>query len=235
MDHLERRQQRLNAQNGKPDIRPGRPIVLPSTHGNSPHNMQQRYQDAMTTVAKHGEPDLFITIINFNPAWQEITNNLRPNQNWRNSLLLLTRVFWQCLENIVLDLWENSILGRSLAMIHVIEFQKRGLPHTHLVLTFKQDDRFRDAADVDSIISAEIPSRQQFPLLHETISNQMMHGPCGQDNPNCRCMVNNRCSKNFPFPFCDETKKMFGDIHSINVDRTVALSTNRFLVEGWLL
>ena len=86
-----------------------------------------------------------------------------------------------------------------------MEFQKRGLPHAHLVLTFEQDDRLRDAADVDSIISAEILSCQQFHLLHETISNQMMHGPCGPDNPNYPCMVNNRCSKNFPFPFCDKT------------------------------
>ena len=90
-------------------------------------------------------------------------------------------------------------------MIHVIEFQKQGLPHAHLVLTFLQDDRLQDAADMDSIISAKIPSCQQFFLLHETISGQMMHSSCGQDKPNCPCMVNNRCSKNFPILFCDET------------------------------
>ena len=64
-------------------------------------------------------------------------------------------------------------------MIHV-KFQKWGLPHAHLVLTFEQEDRLWRTADMDSIISAEIPSRQQFPLLHETISNQMMHSPCGK-------------------------------------------------------
>ena len=139
MDHLERRQQRLNAQNGNADVRPGRPVVLPSTHRNSPRNMQQRYQDAMTIVAKYGKPGLFITIT-CNPAWPETTNNLQPNQSWRDSPHLVTRVFWQYLQNIVLDLWENGILGRSVAMFHVIEFQKRGLPHAHLVLTFEQDD-----------------------------------------------------------------------------------------------
>ena len=123
MDHLERRQQRLNAQNGNADVRPGRPVVLPSTHRNSPRNMQQRYQDAMTIVAKYGKPDLFITIT-CNLAWPEITNNLQPNQSWHDSLHLVTRVFQQYLQNIVLDLWENGILGRSLAMIHVMEFQK---------------------------------------------------------------------------------------------------------------
>lgn len=32
-------------------------------------------------------------------------------------------------------------------------------------------------------VSAEKPSQQQFSLLHKTISNQMMHDPCSQENP----------------------------------------------------
>ena len=101
----------------------------------------------------------------------------------------------------MLDHWENGILGISLAMIHLIEFQKPDLPHIHLVLTFEQGDRLWDAAKVESIISAEIPSCQQFPILRETIPNQMIH----QDNPNCSFMVNNTCNKKIPFSFCNET------------------------------
>ena len=48
-------------------------------------------------------------------------------------------VFQQYLQNVVLDLWENGILSRSLAMIHIIEFQKCGLPHAHLVLTLSSN------------------------------------------------------------------------------------------------
>ncbi|XP_023755290.1 uncharacterized protein LOC111903764 [Lactuca sativa] len=33
----------------------------------------------------------------------------------------------------------------------------------------------------------------------------MMHGPCGGDNPKCPCMIENKCSKNFPKPFLDHT------------------------------
>ena len=69
------------------------------------------------------------------------------------------KVFRQYPQNVVLDLWENSILDRSLAVINIIEFQKQGLPHVHLVLMFQLDNRLQDAADVDSIISAKIPSR----------------------------------------------------------------------------
>ena len=75
MDHLQRRQQHLNAQNDNADVRHDRPIVLPSFHRNSLGKIQQHYQDAMTIVAKYGKPDLFITIT-CNPAWPEITNNL---------------------------------------------------------------------------------------------------------------------------------------------------------------
>ena len=163
MDYLERRQQHLKAQNGNADFRPGRPVALPSTHRNSPHNMPQRYQDAMTIVNKYRKSDLFITIT-CNRAWPGITNNLRPNQSWHDSPHLVTRVFRQYLQNTVLDLGENGILGRSLAMIHVIEIQRRGLPHAHLVLTFEQDDRLRDAADVTLSFLPKYQVANSFPF-----------------------------------------------------------------------
>ena len=33
----------------------------------------------------------------------------------------------------------------------------------------------------------------------------MMHGPCGQLNPKCPCMVDGRCSKKFPKVFLEKT------------------------------
>ena len=30
------------------------------------------------------------------------------------------------------------------------------------------------------------------------ISNRMLHGPCGVDNPQAKCIVNGKCSKCFP-------------------------------------
>ena len=42
---------------------PGRPVVLPSSFSAGPRFMQQKYQDAMAIVTKHGKPDLFLTFI----------------------------------------------------------------------------------------------------------------------------------------------------------------------------
>ena len=41
--------------------------------------------------------------------------------------------------------------------------------------------------------------------MHEIVSKNLIHGPCGSYNPRCVCMENGRCKKNFPKDFCDET------------------------------
>ena len=202
-DHVQRRQNQQNQQNGG-DAAAGVPIVLPSTHQDSPRNMQQRYQDAMAIVTKYGKPDYFITMT-CNPQWPEIVRNLRPGQTALNAPHLVSRVFRQYLNAFISDLWENGVLGRGIARIHVIEFQKRGYPHAHILLTVRQEDKLRDAGDVDSVISAEIPNREELPLLWDTVSSSMMHGPCGADNPANVCMRGNECSKDFPKDFRDLT------------------------------
>ena len=79
-----------------------------------------------------------------------------------------------------------------------MEFQKRGLPHTHLLVWLAPEFKFRSPEDVDSIISAEIPDKHQDPIFFEIVSKFMMHGPCGAANPKAQCMEKNKCSKQFP-------------------------------------
>ena len=61
--------------------------------------------------------------------------NLRPGQIALNAPHLVSRVFRQYLNAFIIDLWENGVLGRGIARIDVIEFQKRGYPHAHILLT----------------------------------------------------------------------------------------------------
>ncbi|XP_074288946.1 uncharacterized protein LOC141614089 [Silene latifolia] len=101
-----------------------------------------------------------------------------------------------------------------LSVVYTIEFQKRGLPHAHIVLFLHREDKFPTAADVDKIISAEIPDPTTDPVLHSVVCEYMLHGPCGKAKPSCPCMVGGKCSKYYPKP-CTERTTVEGDGYPI--------------------
>lgn len=163
----------------------------------------------MALVRKFGKPSLFVTMT-CNPNWAEIQENLIkhngvPIQKAQDCPDLTARVFNLKLEAVLTLIKTHDILGRVVASCYVVEFQKRGLPHAHLVLILASHCTIDDIAIVDRIVSAEIPDISITPELHETVKAQMMHGPCGADNPNCPCMKDGVCSKGFPKPFVEET------------------------------
>ncbi|POM79458.1 LOW QUALITY PROTEIN: Helitron helicase-like protein [Phytophthora palmivora] len=100
---------------------------------------------------------------------------------------------------------DEGLLGIVAARIHVVEYQKRGLPHAHILLIMRPEDKPVTAEDVDRLTSAELPDKETHPELYETVISNMLHGPCGQQSPNCPCMKNGKCSKKFPKQFAEET------------------------------
>ncbi|EFN69710.1 hypothetical protein EAG_12641, partial [Camponotus floridanus] len=92
----------------------------------------------------------------------------------------------------------QKICGDVLVYVYVIEFQKRGLPHIHLLIILKQNYKIANAEIVDKFISAEIPDSNENKSLHNIVIKHMIHGSCGD------CLINNKCSKHFPKPFQSE-------------------------------
>ena len=45
--------------------------------------------------------------------------------------------------------------------MEVIEFQKRGLPHAHMLIILQQRHSVKSAEKVDQIVSAEIPPKHE--------------------------------------------------------------------------
>ena len=39
----------------------------------------------------------------------------------------------------------------------MIEFQRRGLPHAHILIVLREDDKLKTADHVDDIVCAELP------------------------------------------------------------------------------
>jgi hypothetical protein len=166
--------------------------------------MQQRYQDAMSIIRTHGKPDLFITFT-CNPAWIEIKRELKGKQKPCDRPELIARLFNIKLKALCDDLYKNQILGVTIAHIHVVEFQKRGLPHAHILICLDKKDKINNAFDVDKIVSAQIPDPLLHPLAYETVTKCLMHGPCGPAFPGSPCMVDGKCSKKFPKDLCEDT------------------------------
>lgn len=185
----------------------GKRIVLPASHTGSPRYMSARYQDAMAIVRKCGKPDLFITMT-CNPNWSEIVENVSPGESPSDRPDLCARVFRLKLEELKKDLKKCKVFGRVVAQIYVVEFQKMGLPHVHILLILCDSDKPRTPDDDDLFVCAEIPSKSN-PALRALVLKHMVHRPCGvHGNMNSPCIDDNgKCEKKFPKAFAPETKQ----------------------------
>nr|XP_017234917.1 PREDICTED: uncharacterized protein LOC108208855 isoform X2 [Daucus carota subsp. sativus] len=184
----------------------GKRIVLPSSFTGGFRYMQQNYQDSLAVCKEYGHPDLFVTFT-CNPKWTEIERAVADAGCTDASVRLdiVARVFKIKLDAMMSDLMKKDVLGRVLAVVYTIEFQKRGLPHAHIVLWLADDDKLLSTEEIDSVISAEIPDKDNDKVAYEAVSQLMMHGPCGAANPKCPCMAEGKCTKFYPKSYTSST------------------------------
>jgi hypothetical protein len=166
--------------------------------------MGQLYHDAMARVRKFGKLDLFVTFT-CNPKWKEIIDALLLGQTAKDRHELVTCVFNLKLDARLKDI-KDGVLGNVIVKIWVIEFQKKGLPHPHILLILDEVSKLRIAEDYDSMVSAEIPDPMRHLEAYETITLCMVHGPCGPDFLNAQCMEHGKCKKRYSRSFSVETR-----------------------------
>ena len=154
----------------------GTPTVLPSSFTGSPRQMIQKFQDASQVCIKKGSPDVFMTVT-CNTKWPELTAALLPGQIAADRPDLTARVFKGKIDAIMNDIKGGS-MGKIVAHVSVIEFQKRGLPHCHILIFFDERSKLRTPDDVDSLISAEIPTDR---AMQKFVIRAMMHNECEHD------------------------------------------------------
>jgi hypothetical protein len=156
--------------------------------------MVQNYQDAMAICRWAGYPDAFVTFT-YNPQWLQIKRALPLRQQPQDRPDLVTRVFKIKLKELINNIHKKHILGRTIMGIYVVEFQKRGLLHAHILIFFIEDFKPHTVKDIDHMINAELPNSETNKLAHETVARCMMHGPCGAMFPNAPCMEEGKCKK----------------------------------------
>ncbi|KAM0840853.1 hypothetical protein ACQ4PT_059380 [Festuca glaucescens] len=187
----------------------GKKTILPSSHTGGKRYFMEHFQDGLAICRVYGAPTLFETFT-CNPKWPEIAEALllEPGQKPHDSADIIVRVYNMKLEEHLADVKAGLVYGPIHAVLHTVEFQKRGLPHAHILIWLKGDKREVSAETIDTIddfICAEIPDPILDPLGYVLVSEFMMHGPCGELNDKCVCMKENTCSKHFPKEFREET------------------------------
>ena len=143
---------------------------------------------------------------------EEITENIPKYQSKQDRFDQTCRVFEAKRKEFTKEIVEGEIFGIVAAYCDSVEFQKRGLPHMHLVLTLEPAFAILTAEQIDRLICAEIPDPVKYPVLHASVTQFMIHRPCGQFDPTASCMVPAKsgnqasvCSKHFPKEFAKET------------------------------
>ena len=197
------------------NLKIGKRIVLPRSFIGSPRWYNSEFQDGMAICREHHKPDFFITMT-CNPKWEEIVRELREGETAQDRPDLVARVFKLKKDKLIKDINAGKVLGKVPAYLWVIEFQKRGLPHAHILVILSDEDRLSLASDVDNIICAELPpdpetfqpgteKREQAERLENIVLKNMVHGPCGKVNLSSPCMKDGKCSKKYPKKFCNKT------------------------------
>ena len=180
--------------------------LLPASFHGSPLKRKKNTEDALAVVNRKGKPHVMLTVT-CNPLWSEIVDNLEPNQSASDRPDLCCRVFKIKLGEIMKELKSGNVFGPYDYHMYTIEFQKRGLPHAHIVARFKGDGP--NTPDLmDSWVWAQLPSASIAEgRLREKVLKFMVHRHCGANNPNSPCMETNRqsrrkyCNKYYPQPF----------------------------------
>jgi hypothetical protein len=122
----------------------GKALIFPSSFTEKDRFMQQLFQDSMCLITHFGKSDLFITFT-ANPAWEEIINALFDGQTSSDRLDIVTRVFRARLKDLIQNIKNGQIFGECRAMIYTVEYQKRGLPHAHIIVFLNNGHAFSES------------------------------------------------------------------------------------------
>jgi hypothetical protein len=176
----------------------GQRVYLPSSYIGGPRNMGQRFQDSMAIARYFRKVDIFLTMTT-NPIWDEILHELLPGQTAYDRPDLVARVFHLKKKALIDYIYSKGIFGETVAYVYTIEFQKRGLPHVHLLIFLDEPYKLLTQEAIDSCIMARWPDPVTEPQLFDVVKKVMVHS-CGT-----RCTVNGRCSKGYPKEFTEFT------------------------------
>jgi len=234
-----------------------------SMHGSRRH-LRSLAKNALTLVSEYGRPSLFITLT-CNPNWPEIIEQLLPGQTAFDRGDIVCQVFYRKLQAVLVNIRRGKYFNVKNTPnkyheikfeVRVIEYQRRGLPHAHLVLKFKDDDgmpKYEDklalAEWIDYHITTVFPSTpdDEQPLeigesfeedteYAKITKSHMIHKCFSETNGGCK-NENNICSKGYDATFVSEEttfdEKGFPQYRRPTIKSLYVVPHNKKLLKDW--
>ena len=122
---------------------PGTPVALPSSFSISPRAICNRITRTLWPLLQS------LTHVHRQPrnTWNPWNHQTRWGSEYSNDPV--SRVYKVHLTDLLCDIKDRHVLGVTVAMVDVIEFQKWGLPHCHMLIILREEDKLRDWNDID--------------------------------------------------------------------------------------
>ncbi|GFW47946.1 hypothetical protein TNCV_2401331 [Trichonephila clavipes] len=115
---------------------------------------------------------------------------------------IVARVFRLKVQKLMNVVTKGKVFGGVKCHMYSIEWQKRGVPHVHILIWLKQKLL---PNQINNIISTEIPDPEEDKNLFDTVIKNMIHGPYGACNPASPYIQNGKCTKKYPRELIKET------------------------------
>ena len=107
----------------------------------------------ITTATSNGEQVEAAGAPTANANWREIKDSLYPGENSIDRPDVVSRIFEAKVKELIRDLMKRNVLGKVKAILLMTEWQKRGLPHVHILLIMHPDDVPKSPEEIDKVIT----------------------------------------------------------------------------------
>ena len=171
---------------------------VPASHIGSRAYFRKKRYDSYALARVFGNPSLFITMT-CNSGWEEIKSELQQGQAAEDRPDIVSRVFHIKLKQLKNDVLKGEVFGAAKALTYRVEFQKRGLPHVHMLVCLEDQALTKTGEGIEQVSRAWIPDPHSDKYGFDLVTKHMLHGPCDE-----RCMRNGRCEDGYPMEFRDE-------------------------------
>lgn len=178
---------------GQPPANIGKRIICPSSVKGSRRAMYKLFLDCMAIVRVFGAPHLFITVT-CNQGHRHIIASVLGGQRSDERADIVNRFFAKQIDQLLKCIDEGKAFGELTAYCYVIEYQKRGNPHIHMVVRLLHGPNSPE--EYDKYVSARLPPG---PPRGEPGTNSCSEAGCccrkGHPPLECGCEANGDANK----------------------------------------